>query len=87
MANVILHPEDLAPRLRSDTIGAIHVLQQRGYLPMDTHFAFVRRMSKWGVELWKGPRHAPTGGVVWADCKEIIVAAGPLPVIRGVSEW
>lgn len=88
MASIILPRTELTQQLRLDTISAYNVLRRRGMVPPDGHYAFARkRGGEWGVELWKGPRHAPTGGVAWCSCVDLIVAAGPLPVVRGAASW
>lgn len=76
-------PRQLTQQLRSDVIAAWNLLVQAGKLDRDYHYAFRQRNGVWGIEMWKGSRFDPDGGVAWAQCEELIVAAGPLKQVRG----
>lgn len=74
-------------QFRQDVLNAINILFERGHLDRDVHYAFERGPNrKWGIAFWKGDRFHPLGGIAWVDCLDVIVGAGPLPVVRGVSE-
>ena len=76
-------PRQMTQELRTDTINAFNILVQAGKLDSDCNYAFVERRGHWGIEIWKGSRYDPEGGVVWTSCDDIIVAAGPLKTVRG----
>jgi hypothetical protein len=78
--------EDLTPQFRQDILNAVNILFERGQVAYGTHYAIEKYNGKWGVAFWRGNRLRPEGGVAFADAIEVIVGAGPLPVIRGVSE-
>ncbi len=78
---------ELDTALRDDCIHAINELLWAGKLTPNIHYRFTcNRRGRWGVEFWQGPRDFPHGEVVWTDCVELIAAAGPLKLIRGISE-
>ncbi len=85
MANIILPWSELPFWRRKRLIAAYNICRERGHIPPDSHYDFEKRDGKWGIVIWRGLRER-AAGMVWVDAKELMQAAGPLPVIMGVTE-